>query len=127
LTSRDQSRPVVLIVEDEPLIRMEAVDMIEEVGFRTFDVGSANPAISLMEAHDDIGILFTDIDMPGSMDGLKLAAYVRKRWPTVSIVIASGAVDVETLDLPEGAYFFPKPYPTDQIARALETVSDRWG
>ncbi len=127
MTARDQSRPVVLIVEDEPLIRMEAVDMIEEVGFRTFDVGSADPAILLMEAHDDIGILFTDIDMPGSMDGLKLAAYVRERWPTVSIVIASGAVDVETLDLPEGVYFFPKPYPTDQIARALEKVSDRCG
>lgn len=115
----NQTRPAVLIVEDEPLIRMEAVDMIEDAGFRTYAAASADRAIALMEQHADIGILFTDIDMPGSMDGLKLAAHVRDRWPSAAIIIASGIVEVETLVLPEGASFFPKPYLNSQIAAAL--------
>ena len=69
----DKSKPAVLIVEDEPLIRMEAVDMITDAGFKTYEAASADKAIAMMELHDDIGILFTDIDMPGTMDGLKLA------------------------------------------------------
>ncbi|MCX7568191.1 response regulator [Sulfitobacter sp. F26169L] len=117
-------RSAVLIVEDEPLIRMEAVDMIEEAGFRTFDVGSADSAISTMEQNEDIGILFTDIEMPGTMDGLELAAYFQKRWPKVAIIIASGAVEVKTLNLPEKVCFFPKPYPTDRITKALKSISN---
>lgn len=117
-------RSAVLIVEDDPLIRMEAVDMIKDAGFQTIDVGSADLAILMMERNEDISILFTDIEIPGTMDGLELAAYVQRRWPTVAIVIASGAVEVKTLDLAEGACFFPKPYQTDRITKALKSISN---
>lgn len=118
-----RSHTVVLVVEDEPLIRMEAVDMIEDAGFLTFEANSADKAILLMEQHSDINILFTDIDMPGSMDGLELAAYVQTHWPAVKIMIASGVVDAERLTLPESALFFPKPYPTSHIISALQQES----
>lgn len=114
--------PAVLIVEDEPLIRMEAVDMIEDAGFRVYDAASADAAVVLLERHNDIGILFTDIDMPGSMDGFQLATFVNIRWPLIAIVIASGIVDYKNMELPEGASFFPKPYPTDRITKALSEI-----
>lgn len=119
MTPHPDSYPAVLVVEDEPLIRLDAVDLIEEAGFKTYGAASADEAIALMERHKDIGILFTDVDMPGSMDGLKLAKYVRDRWPPVHIIVASGIVDVDSLDFPQGCLFFPKPYPADQITAEL--------
>ncbi len=127
MTNMPPKPPAVLIVEDEPLIRMEAVYMMEDAGFRTFDAASAQDALALFDAHDDIGILFTDINMPGSMDGLQLAKIVHERRPEVSIMIASGAFDVEKLDLPKGACFFPKPYVTHQIMQALAQISGTAG
>ena len=99
--------------------------MIMDAGFKTYEAGSADKAIAMMELHDDIGILFTDIDMPGTMDGLKLAAYVRNRWPPVAIIIASGVVELERTSLPEGAAFFPKPYATSQITKTLHDIAVR--
>ncbi|MCF7701601.1 response regulator [Loktanella sp. M215] len=122
MTGETKLLPAVLVVEDEPLIRMEAVDMIEDAGFRVYDVGSADAAVVLLERHDDIGILFTDINMPGSMDGLQLATCVKDRWPSVGIVIASGIIDYKEMELPKGASIFPKPYPTDKIAKALSDI-----
>ncbi|WP_426437262.1 response regulator transcription factor [Bradyrhizobium genosp. P] len=92
---------VVLIVEDEFLIRMNAVDMIEACGFHSADAKNADDAIAILEARDDVRVIFTDIQMPGSMDGLKLAAAVRDRWPSIAIIATSGAVDVRD-KLPAG-------------------------
>ncbi|WP_045391440.1 response regulator [Falsirhodobacter sp. alg1] len=125
MTSIPKSPPAVLVVEDEPLIRMEAVDMIEDAGFSTYSAKSADAAITILESHDDIGILFTDVDMPGSMDGLKLAAYVQGRWPAVGIIVASGIVNANDRNLPEGVAFFPKPYPTSRIIEALGDIAAR--
>ena len=113
------SRPAVLVVEDEPIIRMDAVAMIEDAGFRTFEAKSADDGITMMEQHPEIGILFTDIDMPGSMDGLGLTHFVHKSWPTTKIIVASGAVETVRTALPDGAQFFSKPYPMQQIVSAL--------
>jgi CheY-like chemotaxis protein len=118
--------PAVLIVEDETLIRMDAVDMIMDAGFKTYEADSADQAILLMKQHADIGILFTDIEMPGSMDGLKLAAYVRDRWPPVVIIIASGATGIDAKTFPEGASFFPKPYSTSQIISSLQEIAQHF-
>ena len=103
-------RPVVLIVEDEFLLRMDAADMIAAAGFEVVEAGNADQAIEMLEARRDITVVFTDIQMPGSMDGLKLARAVRGRWPPIKIVATSGHVNVGETDLPEGGRFLPKPY-----------------
>jgi CheY-like chemotaxis protein len=75
--------PAVLIVEDEALIRMDTASLIEDAGFKVHEAGNADEAIRILELHDEIRLIFTDVNMPGSMDGLKLAHYVRGRWPPV--------------------------------------------
>lgn len=118
------SRPAVLIVEDEPLIRTDAVEMIAEAGFRTYAAGCSEEALALLERHDDVAFLFTDIEMPGTMDGLKLAALVRRRWPAVRILIASGAFEAKQADMPDHALFYAKPYAIGRITDALHAMAD---
>lgn len=114
------TRKVVLVVEDEPILRMMAVDMVEDAGFIALEAADADEAIRILEARDDIRILFTDIDMPpGSMDGIKLAAAVRDRWPPVEIIVTSGHVARAEANLPERGLFFAKPYNPDDVAAAL--------
>jgi CheY-like chemotaxis protein len=117
------TRPVVLIVEDDFLIRMHAAEMIADAGFNVVEAASADEAIAILEDRLDITIVFTDIQMPGSMDGLKLAAAIRGRWPPIKIVATSGFVDVRQDDLPEGGRFLPKPYSPDQIVRTLRELA----
>jgi CheY-like chemotaxis protein len=94
-----QSKALVLVVEDELLIRMQAVSMIEEAGYDVVEASNADEAIAILEARTDIRIVFTDIEMPGSMDGLKLARYVRDRWPPIQLVVTSGRHHVDDADL----------------------------
>src|SRR6476620_2560895 len=103
-------RPVVLIVEDELLLRINAADMISGAGFEVVEATNADDAIEILEVRRDITVVFTDIQMPGSMDGLKLAHAVRGRWPPIKIVATSGLEDVGEKDLPEGGRFLSKPY-----------------
>jgi CheY-like chemotaxis protein len=116
-------RPVVLIVEDEALLRMDAVDMIAAAGFEAVAAANADQAIDILEARPDIAVVFTDIQMPGSMDGLKLARAVRGRWPPIKIVATSGLVNVRETDLPEGGRFLPKPYSPTQVAGMLREMT----
>jgi two-component system, response regulator PdtaR len=113
------TRLVVLIVEDEFLLRINAVEMIEEAGFDVVDAGNADEAIAILENRSDIRVIFTDIQMPGSMDGLKLAAAVRGRWPPIKIIATSGQYLIREGDLPEGGVFLSKPYTSDSILFAL--------
>ncbi|MEO6396062.1 MAG: response regulator [Devosia sp.] len=110
---------VVLVVEDDVLIRLGIVDELRDFGFTVFAAGDADAAIVLLETHSSINLLFTDIEMPGSMDGLGLAAAVCKRWPEVRIIVTSGQFTIFDRDLPEGRRFFPKPYLGTEIAAAL--------
>jgi CheY-like chemotaxis protein len=116
-------RPVVLIVEDDFLIRMHAAEMIENAGFDTVEAASADEAIAILEARWDITVVFTDIQMPGSMDGLKLAAAIRGRWPPIKIVATSGLVHVGQDQLPEGGRFLSKPYSPDQVVQTLRELT----
>jgi len=116
-------RPVVLVVEDEFLIRMDAVDIIKTAGFEVLDAPNADDAIAILEARSDVTIVFTDVQMPGSMDGLKLAAAVRGRWPPIKIVATSGFTKVTEGDLPSGSLFLPKPYSAPQIVAALKALA----
>ena len=115
-------RAVILIVEDELLIRMNAAEMIKEAGFEVVEAASADEAIAILEDRLDITVLFTDIQMPGSMDGLKLAAAVRDRWPPILIVATSGHVKLGIGDLPKGSRFLPKPYSPAEITKTLRQL-----
>jgi len=119
----ESRRPVVLIVEDEFLLRMDAVDMIEAAGFEVVEAANADSAIEILEARPDITVIFTDIQMPGSMDGLKLARAVRGRWPPIKIVATSGHVRVSETDLPEGGRFLAKPYSPAQVTGVLRELT----
>ena len=116
-------RPVVLIVEDEFLLRMDAAEMIEAAGFEVVEAGNADQAIAILESRPDITVVFTDIQMPGSMDGLKLARAVRGRWPPIKIVATSGHIHVRETDLPEGGRFLPKPYSPDEVTGMLRELT----
>jgi CheY-like chemotaxis protein len=118
----ESNRPVVLIVEDEVLLRMDAVDMVGAAGFEVVEAANADQAIKILEARPDITVMFTDIQMPGSMDGLKLARAVRGRWPPVKIVATSGHLYVGEKQLPEGGRFLPKPYSPSQVTGLLREV-----
>ena len=118
------SRPVVLVVEDEPLIRINAVAMIEEGGFDVVEASNANEAIAMLQARTDIRIVFTDVEMPGSMDGLKLARYIRKRWPPIQLVVTSGRCHLHDSDLPLCGKFVPKPYDFDRLVNLMRSLSN---
>ena len=116
-------RPVVLIVEDDFLIRMDAAQMIADAGFDVVEAAGADEAIVILEDRFDITIVFTDIQMPGSMDGLKLAAAVRDRWPPIRIIATSGHFKVQAGDLPADARFIAKPYQAAQIISAVRELT----
>jgi CheY-like chemotaxis protein len=116
-------RPVVLVVEDDFLIRIGAIEMIEAAGFDVVEAANADEAIKILEVRLDITVVFTDIQMPGSMDGLKLATAIRGRWPPIKIVATSGIVDVRKVDLPEGGRFLPKPYSSAEIVGTLRELT----
>src|ERR1700744_912535 len=116
-------RPVVLIVEDQILLGMNAIDMIEEAGFEVVEAGNADEAILILESRTDIRVVFTDIQMPGSMDGLKLAAAVRGRWPPIKIIATSGHYVMREGDLPAGGVSLPKPYTLERVATMLHKLT----
>src|SRR6201996_5939472 len=99
----------VLIVEDEMLLRMRAVDIVEDAGFTAVEAINADDAIAVLESQSDIELLFTDIQMPGSMDGLKLAHAVHERWPSIKIILVSGQLKLTDDDKPPHSRFFGKP------------------
>src|SRR5580693_8542168 len=101
--------PNVLVVEDEMILRMRAVDIVEDAGFRPVEAVNADEALSILEARSDISLLFTDIQMPGSMDGLKLAHAVHERWPSIKIILVSGQVKPANIEIPANSRFFGKP------------------
>jgi CheY-like chemotaxis protein len=111
--------PAVLIVEDEQLVRLSAAQMIEDAGFEAIEAANADEAIRILESRRDIRVVFTDIQMPGSMDGLKLARAVRNRWPPIKIIVTSGRQPIADHDLPEGGRFFAKPYDPRKICEVL--------
>ena len=107
------------MVEDEAIIRMDLVFFLIDEGFEVFEAGNADEAIALLATNNMIQVIVTDVDMPGSMDGLKLSAAVRNRWPPVKIIVMSGHRTVEMADLPEGSLFYAKPYNHTALAASL--------
>ena len=110
----------VLVVEDEIVLRMRAVDIVEDAGFTAVEAVNADEALAILELRSDISLLFSDIQMPGTMDGLKLAHAVHDRWPSIKIILVSGQVKVSDEDKPADSLFFGKPLEVKQMISELQ-------
>lgn len=117
--------PKVLVVEDEALIRLHSTMLVESLGYEVLEAENADEAIRILEAYPDIRVVFTDINMTGSMDGLELAAFARDRWPPLQFIVVSGAQHPAPSDLPSGARFFSKPYDNALVSHALRALVER--
>lgn len=112
----------VLVVEDEMVLRMRAVDIVEDAGFTAVEATNADQAINVLEARSDISLLFSDIQMPGSIDGLKLAHAVHERWPDIKIILVSGQINPSDKEKPENSRFFGKPIDSKQMIAELQDM-----
>jgi CheY-like chemotaxis protein len=122
VTNISTRRRSILVVDDEPLIRFNLVDFFEEQGFEVFEAEDADQAITVLEANPSIQIVLTDVQMPGSMNGVKLAHHIRDRWPPTLLVVASGAIMVGEADLPSQAMFISKPFHPSFILGELDRL-----
>jgi two-component sensor histidine kinase/DNA-binding response OmpR family regulator len=114
--------PAVLVVEDEMLLRMRAVDIVEDAGYRPVEATNADDALAILESRSDIELLFTDIQMPGSIDGLKLANAVHERWPLIKIILVSGQLKLTDQDKPVDSRFFGKPLDVKQMITEMQDM-----
>ena len=112
----------ILVVEDEPLIRLGLASVIEEAGYEVVEASNATEAIRVLEADRTVGLVLTDVDMPGGMDGIRLAHYVRRLWPPIQLIVISGKVGVKPGELPVGARFIGKPYQEPQLLGLVHSL-----
>ncbi len=117
-------KPVaVLIVEDEPLIRMSLVEDLQDAGMVVFEAGTADEALIILEANPEISSVFTDIDLPGSMSGIELARLLRSSRPCVTITLTSGYLKLPKGELPPEVGYIPKPYDIDHVLRQIRPLA----
>jgi CheY-like chemotaxis protein len=114
--------PVVLVVEDEMLLRMRAVDMVEDAGYVPVEAVDADEALAILQSRSDIVLLFTDVQMPGSMTGLQLALAVHERWPRIRIILASGQLKLSKSEIPENSRFFGKPLDSVEMVAEIREM-----
>jgi two-component sensor histidine kinase/DNA-binding response OmpR family regulator len=112
----------VLVVEDEMMLRMRAVDIVEDAGFTPIEAVNADDAFAILESRSDIDLLFTDIQMPGTMDGLKLAHAVHARWPSIKIMLVSGQVTPTETEKPANSRFYGKPLEVKRMIAELQEM-----
>lgn len=111
----DDLKTAILVVEDDALIRMLGVDILEEAGYEVREAGNADEAMAILSAHDDVRLLFSDIDMPGTMDGVGLARLVHERWPRIRLLLTSGHHRLRSSALPDDGKFVRKPWTADML------------
>ena len=122
MTTAPESPLAILVVEDEFLIRLAAVAALDHAGFEVLDAGSAEEALSLLVRRADVAVLFTDINMPGRMNGLDLAFEVRRRWPAIGLLLTSGNARPSDLKMLGGARFLAKPYMAAELVAGMEAL-----
>jgi len=113
---------VVLIVEDEMVLRMRAVDMVEDAGYTPLEALDAAEAVAILESRSDVALMCTDIQMPGQMDGVGLAHAVHERWPRIRIIVVSGQLDLPHLDLPPRSRFLGKPLNAGEVIAEMREM-----
>ena len=104
------------------MVRMVAVDALSDCGLRLYEAADADEALEVIAEHPDIGLVFTDIDMPGAMDGLKLVQRIHKLWPKIELIVTSGRERLLDRQLPDHGSFLPKPY---QPSKLVELVIEK--
>jgi len=115
------SRGVVLIVEDEPFVRLMGADLLAEAGFEVLEARNACEALRILEATPEVRVVFSDVEMPGSLDGLGLAHHIRQRWPRIGVLLTSGhRILAETI--PREGRFLAKPYDGQALVRQIEEI-----
>ncbi|WP_312794850.1 response regulator [Tianweitania sp.] len=117
------NKPIVLVIEDEPVLRIDIVDMLEDDGFGVVEATSVENAIAILETRLDIRIVYMDLDMPRGVDGVKIAAAIRDRWPPIEIVLTASRVDGARIQLPVRAKFFAKPIDPIQVISAVRAFA----
>lgn len=117
-----KSLSTVLIVEDETLVRMHGSDVLGEAGFEVIEAADADEALAILGRHDGVHLLFSDIDMPGSMDGLKLAQLVHERWPHIRLLLTSGHYRLDDGELPAEGRFLRKPWKQDALVGSIRNL-----
>ena len=115
-------KAVILVVEDEALIRIGAVQMLEEAGFAAVEASNAGDAIRILDLRSDIRAVFTDINLPGTLDGMRLARLVRRRWPPIHLILTSGLVSPKEGELPANGRFIRKPYETEHVIATIREL-----
>jgi CheY-like chemotaxis protein len=120
--SAEKTRPAILVVEDEALVRMYAVEVLADEGFTVIEAGNAAQALTALAAHPEISVLFTDINMPGELDGFALAREVHARRPDIHLILTSGKMIAADGKVPGAAMFLPKPYRADVLALTLSNL-----
>ncbi len=115
---------IILVVEDDPLLSLDISDALEGESYDVIAVANADEAIKVLESRNDIPTIFTDIDLPGSMDGLKLAAAVRDRWPPVHIIVTTGMRAPHRDQMPANSMFIAKPYRSAEIIEAVRSFEN---
>jgi len=113
---------VVLIVEDEMMLRMRVVDMVEDAGYVPVEAVDADEAMAILQSRSDIVLMLTDVQMPGSMNGLQLAHAVHERWPPIKIILASGQLQLTGSDIPQDSRFFGKPLQSAEIVAEMREM-----
>ena len=122
LLDRSRLPHVVLVVEDEMMLRMKVVDMVEDAGYRPVEAVDADEAMTILQSRSDIALMLTDVQMPGSMNGLQLAHAVHERWPPIKIILASGQMKLSGSDIPPNSRFFGKPLQSDKVIAEMREM-----
>ncbi|HZC17600.1 MAG TPA: response regulator [Caulobacteraceae bacterium] len=115
--------PIVLVAEDEILIRQLSVCELEGAGYRVIEAADAGQALAILETGIPVDVLFTDVNMPGEIDGIGLVRMVHQRWPDVGLIVTSGRVDITDDELPGDGHFIPKPYQLSAVSRMVGQVA----
>ena len=116
---------IVLVVEDEMMLRMKVVDMVEDAGYIPVEAVDADEAMAILQSRNDIALMLTDVQMPGSMNGLELAHAVHERWPPIKIILASGQLKLSASEIPLDSRFFGKPLQSAEIIAEMQEMLSR--
>jgi DNA-binding response OmpR family regulator len=126
-SSRSQKHPMIVLVEEETTVRQAIARHLQDAGFAVVEATDSDMAMTILEQRPDVQGLVTDAHVPGKIDGFELAGLVRKRWPTVAVVMMSGHSDPSSGPVPEGGEFIAKPYLLSHLAPALDRLIGRAG